>query len=297
MAYFIYEQSRIRKLKLPKSYDLSKIQIGIPADENKKQRLGVKNIGDIVLPSGDLGTACMKNAYGYSYSDKTQPMEYRYVTTNWIQPYGNENASSVACDVYKRCYPKVEVAPTDIEIELFEDKNKNQYLIANLTNEIRTHYLVETVNIFLEIFGKCYIYSDEFNMNNSPNRRRCNWEILPPGEKPSNHMSNMHSQQGKEIDSFNISRLKTIERFKYEEVVEGINGFQGYYAYVFKNCCVLESAIYGNATYIIPKENWETLSQETKKELLDNNFVIEKVIHTANWQSNICRNFKKMNIS
>lgn len=44
--------------------------------------------------------------------------------------------------------------------------------------------------------------------------------------------------------------------------------------------CVLESALYGNATYIIPKENWEVLSQKMKKELLDEKIVIEKVIHS-----------------
>lgn len=51
--------------------------------------------------------------------------------------------------------------------------------------------------------------------------------------------------------------------------------------------CVLESALYGNATYIIPKENWEVLSQKMKKELLDEKIVIEKVIHSKNWKSNI----------
>ena len=86
MACFKYKQSRIRKLKLPNGYDESKIQIGIPANESRKQKLGVENIGDIVLPFADFGSVCMKNAHGYSYSDNTQPMEYRYITTNWIQP-------------------------------------------------------------------------------------------------------------------------------------------------------------------------------------------------------------------
>lgn len=297
MACFRIEKSRIRVLKLPKNYDNNKIQIGVPANENGKELLGLKNAGDVVLPSGDFGTACRKNAYGYHYADKTQPMEYRYITTNWIQPYGNENASSIACDIYRKCYPKVEVPPTCIEIELFEDMNKNQYIIANLTPEVRGGDLVKAVNMFLEIFGECYIYSDEFNMYDSPNKRRCNWEILPPGEKPSKHMSQIHIQRGKEVDSFNISRLKTIERFKYEEVVEGINGFQGYYAYVFKNCCVLESAAYGNATYIIPKENWEILSQKTKKELIDNNFVIKKIVHMEQWQNHIYKSFKNLGIT
>lgn len=52
-------------------------------------------------------------------------------------------------------------------------------------------------------------------------------------------------------------------------MVEGVNGFKGYYAYLYDNYCVLESAFYGNATYIIPKDNWEELSQKTKRELFD----------------------------
>lgn len=47
--------------------------------------------------------------------------------------------------------------------------------------------------------------------------------------------------------------------------------------HIFSNHCVLESAIYGNATYIIPKENWEVLSQKTKQELINERLVIEKL--------------------
>ncbi|SET49426.1 hypothetical protein SAMN04487772_12522 [[Clostridium] polysaccharolyticum] len=89
------------------------------------------------------------------------------------------------------------------------------------------------------------------------------------------------------IDVYSITRLEYMEKYKYESIVEGINGFKGYYAFVFKNYCVLESAVYGNATYIIPKENWEILSQKTKKELLDENKVVDKIDHTAKWKQNV----------
>lgn len=296
MACIKYEQKRIRKLILPEDYDINKIQIGVSADENRKRLLGLKNIGDVVLPSGDFGSTCKKNAYGYSYTDKTQPKENRYITTNWIYPYGNRNASPIACNIFRECYPRVDVDPQCIEIILFENKEKNQYLIASLSPDMREKYLIETVNIFLEIFGQCCIYSDELDMREIK-RSRCNWEILPPGERPSKHMSRLHTQQGKDTNSFNISRLNEIEKYKYEEVVEGINGFKGYYAYIFKNCCVLESAMYGNATYIIPKEDWKRLSQKTKKELLDNNNVIEKIDHKEKWKNQICSSFKKLNIT
>lgn len=52
--------------------------------------------------------------------------------------------------------------------------------------------------------------------------------------------------------------------------------------------------MYGNATYIVPKENWEVLSQKTKKELFDENIVIEKLVHNAKWRWNIANVIKKL---
>lgn len=211
-------------------------------------------------------------------------MVRRYVTTIWTQPYGNDYASPVASDIYRKCYPVVEVAPTEIELELFQDQNNIRYIIANLTDEIRENYMVQAVNLFLEIFGECYVYSDEFSMATPNNRRRCNWQMLPPGQKPSVHLSNMLRDAGENADSYDVERLRVLDRYDAEQVVEGINGFEGYYAYVFENHCVLESAIYGNATYIIPKDNWEELSQKTKQELLDEDVVIAKLIHNERWK-------------
>ena len=86
------------------------------------------------------------------------------------------------------------------------------------------------------------------------------------------------------------------EKYNSEKIVEGINGFKGYYAFIFSKCCVLESAIYGNATYIIPKENWEILSQKTKKELFDENKVIGKIDHTAKWKQNVSDKFRMLEV-
>ena len=284
MANYRIAKTRIRKITLPKGYEAGSIQIGIPAGDKEIAKLNLQNVGDMVLPSAKFGPVCEKNAHGYSYPDETQPMVRRYVTTIWTQPYGNDYASPVASDIYRKCYPVVEVPPTEIELELFEDQNGVRYIIANLTDEIRENYMVQAVNLFFEIFGECYVYSDEFSMATSNNRRRCNWQMLPPGQKPSAHLANMLRDAGENADSYDVERLRVLDRYNAEQVVEGINGFEGYYAYVFENHCVLESAIYGNATYIIPKENWEELSQKTKQELLDDNVVVAKLIHNARWQ-------------
>lgn len=288
MAHIKLQQTRIMRWNLPRSFDPKKIQIGVPVISEEASIVNLIEPGDVILPSAEFGPVSSRNAYGYKYPDKTQPKEERYVTTNWVQPFGNSYASAVACDIYKPCYPQIEVPPTEIELTLVEKEDK-QYVAAVLTPEIRADHLVEVVNLFLEIYGKCYIFSDEIEINESTRRRKCNWEILPPGEKPSVHLTNMLRQQGEETDTFDIDRLKTLDCYNVEQIVEGINGFSGYFAYVFSNCCVLESAIYGNATYVIPKENWESFSQKTKKELLDESVVIEKVVHTAHWKGRIRR--------
>jgi len=294
MSNYCLRQSRIQSLKLPKGYDVEKINVGIPVKNNENVKVGLKNIGDMVLPSASFGKTCDRNANGYSYTDKTQPKKYRYVATNWIQPWGNDYASAVPADIYRDCYPKVEIPPTEIELILLDDNSGNKYIVANLTQKIRSSNLKETVNIFLEIFGFCYIYSGNLEITSNTNRRRCNWEILPPGEKPSVHLQHQLQNQGKNTDTFDVDRLQMLERYKTEQIVEGINGFNGYYAYIFSNHCVLESAIYGNATYIIPKNNWEQLSQKTKQELIDNKQVVAKIIHNANWEFEIRKILRKL---
>lgn len=170
------------------------------------------------------------------------------MSTNWVYPFGNTNASKVAVDIYRSCYPKEVVPPCGIELQLFEDENRQQFVIAYLTDEIRKKYLIETINLFLEIYGVCYIFDGTIQIDNSTRRQRCNWEMLPPGEMPSKHIQKQLIERGEKTDTYNIFRLEYMEKFKSEKVVEGINGFNGYYAYIFEKYCVLESAVYGNAT-------------------------------------------------
>ena len=293
MASFLITKSKINKLSLPNGFDVEKIQIGLPADEYKLELLELKDLGNTVLPSGGFGNVCFKNAYGETVIDKKQPKERRYVSTNWIYPYGNTHTTKVACDIYKYCWVRKEIPPAEIELSLSLGNDNKQYITAVLTPEIRKSGIKEAINIFLEIFGECYIFNENICLDNIK-RRKCNWVLLPPGTKPSIHLSNQLRQYNQDVDTFDIARLRFLDKYDVNEIVEGTNGFKGYYAYIFDNHCVLESAIYGNATYIIPKENWEILSQKTKKELLDTNQVIEKIVHTERWFHNIKSIIKKL---
>lgn len=275
-------KTRINSLNLPGDYQNENIMIGIPVAENEADVVKLRKIGDVILPSAEFGSVCNKNAYGSYYLDKTKPKERRYVSTNWIYPYGNIYASKEAVDIYKDCWQKIEIVPTELELTMCEGSDNKNYIIA-LLKQFDNESIKLAVNIFLEIFGHCYIFKDKLNIDEKT-LIKCNWEILPPGEKPSMHLKKQLQKAGKDTDIFDIERLSFLDRYQTEKIVEGINGFKGYYAYIFKNYCFLESAIYGNATYIIPKENWENLSQKTKQQLTDNNFVVDKIIHTEKWK-------------
>ncbi len=279
-------KSKINKLNLSSEYDPMIIEIGIPVLSNEKDIIGLRNIGDTVLPSKDFGKVCKENAYGHNEVDKSKPKARRYITTNYIYPFGNKNAHKVACDVYRKCWQKKIVPPMGIELSLVNGSDNKEYIVANLTNNIRKNYLKETINIFLEIYKNCYIFKNDLKIDTTI-RKKCNWEILPKGQRPSLHLTNILRKQNRDPLTFDVARLTFLEKYKISEIIEGINGFNGYYAYLFDKYCFLESAFYGNATYVIQKENWEILSQKTKGELLDANEVVEKINHTEKWFDNM----------
>lgn len=95
-----------------------------------------------------------------------------------IQPFGNDKASPVAVDIYRPCYPKINVPAYEIELQLYMDKNGNRYVIVNLTEEVKKGFLKEAINLLLEIYGVCYVFVKDIKIDESVKRQRCNWEIL-----------------------------------------------------------------------------------------------------------------------
>ena len=270
--------------------------MGIPVTANEAAIVGLKEVGHIVLPSGKFGPQSKRNAYGYSYADKSKPKERRYVSTNWIYPHGNTNASEIAVDIYRPCYPKIGVEAYGIELQLYEGDDNQRYVIVNMTDEIRKDHMKEAINLMLEIYKECYVYDGVISVDKTIKKQRCSWKMLPQGEMPSRHVKKQLKAMNQNSDTYDIARLNYIEEYNTATCVEGINGFKGYYAYLFEKHCVLECAFYGNATYIIPKDNWEVMSQKTKKELIDEKVLIAKLEHNQNWKRNIAGVFKKLGI-
>jgi hypothetical protein len=55
MNSYHIKKHRINKLHIPETYDINKIQLGIPVTANEAAIVGLKEVGHIVLPSGKFG--------------------------------------------------------------------------------------------------------------------------------------------------------------------------------------------------------------------------------------------------
>ncbi|MBR0429705.1 MAG: hypothetical protein IJK17_06450 [Lachnospiraceae bacterium] len=295
MSYLRIKQHRINRLDLPKGFKAESLEIGVPVRGDEASKVGLEKEGDWVLPSSEFGLHSRRNAYGYSYANKKAKKERCYVSTNWIHPFGNRNASQVAVDIYRRCYPRIFVSPCEIELGLVIVDGGKRYVVARLTEDIRREHLKEAVNLLLEIYGECYLFNGTPYVIDEKKHQRCNWEILPPGILPSRKSAGTVNKR-KEYSEYDIHRQEVIESYDYEFSVEGLNGFKGYYAYVFKEYCVLEATRYGNATYILPRENWEKYSQMTKGELVNGSFLIERIEHKESWEKRARRFFREKGI-
>ena len=280
-----------KKLKwnFPAEYKVDNVQIGVEANDHNLGKVGLKNIGETILPNSKYGSNCRKNAEGYSYPDKTKEKEWRVVNTISFHPYGNLDAAEVYIDIERLCYPRLVVAPNGIELMLYEDESGKRYIIADLSDHNRNQTdLLRVINVFYEMFGECYLFSEEIKIDASFKRTRCNWEILPPGEKPSSFVrQQLDKSKNDKTKQYFEYRLRCIERHNPKEQVAGTNGFAGYYAYLFEKICVLECGFYGNATYIVNVDEWKILSRMTKYELFVLDKVIEKVVHAEKWASDI----------
>ena len=257
-------------------------------------KLNLRHIGDELLPDPGLGKWCNRNACGYSVTDYTSPKIYRYVSTNYIHPWGKLELPRVPVDIHKYCYRKKEIEPNFIKISLVSNDDGEMYYASLLKADSKDYDIITAVNMFIEIFGECDV-GTELNVLPPSRIKHLNWEILPPDKKPSDLIRQMSEgrKQKESTIQYSEARTKFLEKKPYKCIGRGINGSYGYFGYVYLNICVFECALYGNATYIVNSSNWEELSKMTKRELIESNNVVEKLIHTEDWFEKIEEAFIK----
>ena len=148
------------------------------------------------------------------------------------------------------------------------------------------------VNVLLELFGEAELLRGNLIAVAPGQLKRLNWEVLPRGRHPWVHLKakveSVLEAQGPRKRPVFERRLSTIAEFGPDFTAVGRAGFSGYLIFGFedRSLYILESAFYGNATYVLSR-NWEALSAMSKAELLDASLHEERIVHRENWDSRI----------
>lgn len=259
-------------------------------------RVGFSNNPEVntsILPAV-VGPVTRFNAEGISRPDRTQPMErhYRSVYRRWEDWHGNEHYGWV--DVPYYAFPRIFTPPPAVEFRIASDVEGDRFvttpeIVYNLANN---GAILHRVNLFLESVGRCEVFTENLARIIQAPIRRLNWNVLPPGQTPWRQLEPilrpLIQRERPALHDVISNRLETINAHGPAFVALGQGGFGGYVIFAFpdRNMYLMESINFGNATYGFG-EDWQTLSQRTKAEILNNNLHTQRVIHREGWHAEI----------
>lgn len=231
-----------------------------------------------------IGPVSRRNVYGSHVKLKHLPKETLYRDVCVKDWHGNYHYVDIPYQRYKRNHipaPEVELHVRSINDQL--------YILSDqlLKNDDRQEYNKHIINLFLEYFGSFEILDG--NMQSTFHElpvHRVNWEILPPGDYPWEHIpSEGIKLTGKNNKIRQQHIYDHIYRHSPSSITIGRGGLSGYIAFDFqeKGFVLLEHISYGNATYVFDN-NWEQYSQLTKREIISGDLQRSRIIHREGWE-------------
>lgn len=254
--------------------------------------------GDAILPPASFGPISHYNAEGRDIVHRDQPMEtaYRQSEWRWTEfhgPYDRVEQSRIVDVPYER-YPRSFEPPPAVEMIMSTDAAGQRVLTTPSTSFVEANHtsILHTVNLFLEIFGECNIMDEDLQSIHQPNIRRVNWRILPQGRMPWDQLSAelrpVVQREPPGNQPVIQHRLQTVNSHQPDFVAVGQGGFDGYVIFAFPDLhlFVLECVHFGNATYVFG-DDWETLSQMSKADILDNDLQQDRLIHREGWENSL----------
>ena len=192
--------------------------------------------------------------------------------------------------IKKQRYHRDYFEPYSVYFTLVSDGDKKYIVSDEIPFAPDNHEkLVNTVNMVLATFGECTV--DFTEQENTMKRVVVNWDILPRGEYPwssiKETLGSLAKEHTKTQTEWMLRNCESIYARKPDFVAYGRAGFRGYAVFGFtsKNLYVLESAIPNNATYIL-QNDWETISQLSKAEILSQDLHKARIVHSKNWKKN-----------
>lgn len=260
-------------------------------DENKSiiEKMGYSEEIRVGVPNLIKGIKTLEeNIHGVMTINKNEKEAYyRYFYWHNVDWSGKENSgvATIVSERYKREYS------VPLCLKLFLVKKDNQILLCSDTlvySDSQNEIILAYMNMFKELFGTFDITDD--NLNLPIKTKIVNWDILKPGsiDEFIKNLSTRVKSPIKIVKSYerlSDALIKDYNPTKYY----GNQGFQGYVAFVYddRDFVVLENIIYGNATYVLSKNNWQEISKLDKQEVLNKKLYLKKIVHNLNWEKEI----------
>ena len=250
--------------------------IGFPEDI----KVGITILPKVKGPISDY------NANGKYIVHEDKPKETVYHTILHRDWHGNYGFADMP---YER-YPRTFIPAPNIELTIIEIEGKLFISTIGLdNNEQNAEQIKHCINLFLELFGICELYDKSLTpiVKNVP-LKRVNWQILPEGEYPWQHIAKLAGGIGSLRDNqgkLERYRIESILSYKPDEMYYGTGGFYGYLVFIFKkkNLVIMENIKYGNATYVF-EGNWKKFSQMTKAEIIQEKLMKDRLRHNKYWK-------------
>ena len=257
-----------------------------------------RGVGETVLPAPVFGPVSRYNANGQYIIHRDQPKEtaYREVDWHWEEfrgPYETESVSKIVDVPYER-YPRTFVPPPAVELSILKGTDGRDLVAtpALTYSPGESLGLLHAVNLLLEIFGMCEVFTSDLHSIIRAPLKRLNWRVLPPGKRPWQALKAEIDPIVSDAKGGNQPvirhRFETVNSYEPEFCAIGQAGFHGYIVFGFPELglYVLESIYTGNATYVFG-EDWETLSKRTKAEVLNEGSHVARLIHREGWDMKV----------
>lgn len=267
--------------------------------ENAVTRIGLPYplcAGNTILPSV-IGRVSKFNANGKEVAQKHLPKEtlYRdmeFTRTEW---HGKDRVevTDIVWIPYQR-YPRIFIKPPSVELLVICNQAGQTFITANeiTYNVENVDLLKHSINLFLEAFGECIIFTEHIDNVITYQVHRLNWDILPAGQHPwrdiLESINRNRAVQSPKSNAAALHRFKDINSLEPDFHAIGQGGYKGYVVFGFtqKGIYVFESQYVNNATYVFGG-NWQELSQLSKSEIINGDLHIARIVHFPTWRADL----------
>lgn len=253
---------------------------------------------EIIYPKPSLGRYSMINSNGIYISDKNKEKEVAYRPHEYNLTGWDGKTYSGTCYIPYKRYPRIFLPPAEIKMIIRKINDESYFCVLKKFKKQKSmdEDIKFAANLLLEFFGE--VDTLKFDEHNSivleVPVEKVNWEILPQGEVLWESIKNISKSIATRSELYFIKqRFEFLLNHNPSFIKEGLGGYTGYLVYGFeeKNIYIMDSIIYGNATYIFEGE-WKVVSRLTKSEIIKNKLAKDRIVHNNNWEENINKYFE-----